>query len=377
MAVKVLEERFDLAVVGAGIVGLGVALAAVRRGLRVVVLDRDAAARGASVRNFGFVTVTGQEPGLMWARARRTREVWREVASAAGLSIVHTGMWMYARRAEAFELIEAFMGTDMAEGCRILSPEEARRRCPQLRAPNLIGVLESTIELRLESRDAIPRLANWLTEAHGVRFLRNAAVHALDPPWVHTADVRLRAERIAICTGDDYYGLFAERLAAYELTRCKLQMLKLADPGYKVPATLMSDLGLGRYPGYAGLEPAGALRSRLALEQPDHLRNGVHLIVAQNADGTLVVGDSHHYSPTPDDISYTTIDSLILEEYRAALGADPPPVLERWTGTYAYAPNRSVLIDVPDPAVRVVVITCGSGASTAFAVGEELVSGLY
>jgi glycine/D-amino acid oxidase-like deaminating enzyme len=139
----------------------------------------------------------------------------------------------------------------------------------------------------------------------------------------------------------------------------------------------MSDLGLGRYPGYASLESTGALRSRLALEQPDHLRNGVHLIVAQNADGTLVVGDSHHYSPAPDDISYAAIDSLILEEYRAALGADPPPVLERWTGTYAYAKNRSVLIDVPDPAVRVVIITCGSGASTAFAVGEELVSGLY
>ena len=105
MAVKVLEERFDLAVVGAGIVGLGVALAAVRRGLRVVVLDRDTAARGASVRNFGFVTVTGQEPGPMWARARRTREVWREVALAAGLAIVHTGMWMCTRRAEACKLI--------------------------------------------------------------------------------------------------------------------------------------------------------------------------------------------------------------------------------------------------------------------------------
>jgi D-hydroxyproline dehydrogenase subunit beta len=51
--------RFDLAVVGAGIIGLATALAAVRRGLRVVVVDRDAQANGASVRNFGFITVTG------------------------------------------------------------------------------------------------------------------------------------------------------------------------------------------------------------------------------------------------------------------------------------------------------------------------------
>ncbi len=371
------EERFDLAVVGAGILGLATALAAVRRGLRVIVVDRDPEARGASVRNFGFVTVTGQEPGAMWARARRTREVWREVALAAGIPVVHNGMWMMTRRAEAFRLIETFMGTDMAEGCRVLSAQEARRRCPQLVAPDLMGVLESTVELRVESRDAIPRLANWLREAHRVRFMRNAPVQAIDPPWVHTSVVRLRAERVAVCTGDEYQGLYAERFAAHQLLRCKLQMLKLADPGFRLPATLMSDLGLVRNAGYATLEPISALRSRLALEQPEHLSNGVHLIVVQNADGTLIVGDSHHYTSTPDEIAYTPIDTLILQEYRAALGVNPPPVLERWVGTYAYAKDKSVLIDAPEPAVRLAVVTCGSGASTAFAIGEELVDSFF
>ena len=41
-----------------------------KRGKRVVVIDRDAQANGASVRNFGFVTVTGQERGEMRRRAR-------------------------------------------------------------------------------------------------------------------------------------------------------------------------------------------------------------------------------------------------------------------------------------------------------------------
>src|SRR5258708_38215977 len=91
--------RYDLAVVGAGIIGLATALAAVRHGLRVVVIDRDAQANGASVRNFGFITVTGQGRGSMWSRARRTRDVWLEVAQAAGVQIVHRGLWMTARRA--------------------------------------------------------------------------------------------------------------------------------------------------------------------------------------------------------------------------------------------------------------------------------------
>jgi D-hydroxyproline dehydrogenase subunit beta len=101
MNVTQTSQRFDLAVVGAGIIGLATALAGVRRGLRVVVIDRDSQANGASVRNFGFVTVTGQERDAMWARARRTREVWREVSTAAGIPVVHTGMWMLARRPES------------------------------------------------------------------------------------------------------------------------------------------------------------------------------------------------------------------------------------------------------------------------------------
>lgn len=373
MARSISEERFDLAIVGAGIVGLATALAATRRGMRIVVIDRDAKASGASVRNFGFVTVTGQEAGTMWARARRTREVWLEVSQAAGIPILHTGMWMTARRPESVAVIEAFMATGMAEGCRVLSPQEVRRRCPQLSAPDLMAILESTIELRVESREAIPRLADWLATEHGVHFVRNTAVHTIDPPWVHTSGARLWADRIVVCTGDAYHGLYAARLADHALTRCKLQMLRLADPGFKLPATLMSDLGMTRNAGYADLKSAGRLKERLALEQSEHIKNGIHLIVVQNADGTLIVGDSHQYTPSPDPIAYAAIEALILEEYRAALGMEPPPVLERWVGTYAYAQDRSVLIDSPEPAVRLAIVTCGAGASTGFAIGEELV----
>jgi glycine/D-amino acid oxidase-like deaminating enzyme len=52
-------ERFDLAVVGAGIVGLATALAAARRGLRVIVIDRDAQANGASVRGGASSSAAG------------------------------------------------------------------------------------------------------------------------------------------------------------------------------------------------------------------------------------------------------------------------------------------------------------------------------
>lgn len=368
--------RFELAVVGAGVVGLATALAGVERGLRVVVIDRDAQANGASVRNFGFITVTGQERGRMWQRARRTREVWRQVCAEADIPVLHTGLWMLARRPESVQVLEAFLRTDMADGCRLMSAAEARQRCPSVPAPDLIAVLESTTELRVESRTAIPRLAAWLEEARGVTFLRNTSVLEIDAPKVNTSRGELRATHVAVCPGDDFSGLYAERLASYGLTRCKLQMLRLAPPGFRLPGALMSDLGLGRYGGYAALEAAAPLKERLAREQPEHLRNGIHLIVVQSADGSLVVGDSHHYAATPDPFGSGTVDELILEEFRAALGIAPPSVLDRWIGTYASAPDRAVLLDAPHPSVRIAIVTCGAGASTGFAIGEEIVASL-
>ncbi|MFL1877239.1 FAD-dependent oxidoreductase, partial [Hansschlegelia beijingensis] len=52
-----MAEDFDLAVVGGGILGLAHALAGARSGRRVVVIDRDARANGASVRMSGLVSV--------------------------------------------------------------------------------------------------------------------------------------------------------------------------------------------------------------------------------------------------------------------------------------------------------------------------------
>jgi FAD dependent oxidoreductase TIGR03364 len=371
-----LPPRFDLAVVGAGIVGLATALAGARRGLRVVVIDRDAQANGASIRNFGFVTVSGQESGVMWRRARRSREVWHEVADAAGIAVVQRGAWLAVRRAEAVRVLEAFMATDMAEGCRLLSAAEARRLCPALRTPDLAAVLESSLELRVESRTAIPRLAEWLANVHGVTFQRQTAVRAIEPPQIQTSCGTVLADHIAVCPGDDFGSLYAERFAQYRLRRCKLQMLRLADPGFRLPAALMSDLSVGRYPGFSALPACTALQERLRSEQPRHLAYGVHLIVVQSADGTLVVGDSHDYAETPDAFSRQDIDSLILDELVAVLGVDAPPVLERWIGTYASAGDRPVLIDAPAARVRIATVTSGAGASTGFALGEEIIASL-
>lgn len=269
----------------------------------------------------------------MWRRARRSREVWCEVATAAGIRILQTGLWMCVRRLESLTLLEEFLDTEMAEGCRLLSTAEIKRRAPFLGRSALLAVLESELELRVESREAIPQLAAWL-QGRGVVFERERAVLGIAAPLLATSRGEIRAERVAVCPGDDFTTLYAERLARYPLTRCKLQMLRLAAPGFELPSAVMSDLGLGRYRGYADLPSGAPLQARLRREQPRHLEHGVHLIVVQSADGTLVIGDSHHYATTPDAFGRRLVDDLILEEFRATFGFEPPPAIERWVGTW-------------------------------------------
>ena len=367
----------DLAVVGAGIVGLACALAAARRGLRVAVIDRDAQANGASVRNFGFVTVTGQERGAMWARARRSRDVWAEVAAQAAIPVLHQGLYVAARRPEAVAVAEAFLETEMGEGCRLLAADEVRAAQPHLATDDLRAALYSPHELRVESRQAIPRLAAWLAERHGVVFHRQTAALEVATGKVATTRGVIWAGAVAVCPGDDLVRLFGDRIAPHGVSRCKLQMLRLADPGFRLGGAVMSDLGLARYAGYAALPPAAALRARLQAEQAAQLAHGVHLIVVQSADGSLVVGDSHHYAATPDPFAREDVDDLILEEFTAVFGRPAPPVAERWTGTYAWAPDRAVLVETPLPGVRLVMVTTGAGTSTGFALGEEVVGDLF
>ncbi len=373
----VSSREYDMAVVGAGIVGLSCALAAARRGLKVVVIERSDRAQGASVRNFGLITVTGQERVGIWPRARRSREVWQEVAAQAGIPIVNQGLWLAARRPESATLLEAFLRSDMAEGCRLLTPSEALQRCPTLRTSGLQSVLLSPHELRVESRDAIAIMADWLARSHGVTFRWETSVHSVEPPRLETSRGPVLAGAAVVCPGDDFVTLFPEQLAAAGVSRCTLQMLRLESPGFALPGTVMSDLSLLRYGGFAGLPESGALRRRLDLEQPEYLRHGIHLIVAQSQDGSLVVGDSHHYDPATEPFADERVYELILDEYRAVTGREPPAVRARWTGSYAAADGRAVLIEAPSPRSRLVVVTSGIGASTGFAIGEEVISEMF
>jgi FAD dependent oxidoreductase TIGR03364 len=368
---------YDVAVVGAGIIGLAHAYAAVRRGKRVVIIDRDARANGASIRNFGFITVTGQERGDSWRLARATRDIWADIAPRAGIAVEQRGLILTMRRPESLKVAEAFLATEMGEGCEALSAASFRIRYGVIASADTMGALVSPHEIRVESRTALPKLTSWLAEVHGVTLLTETQVFAVSPPHIETSRGVVQAEVAIVCPGEDFVTLFADRIAAFRPRKCRLSMLRLASPGFRLPAPVMSDLSLVRYAGYAALPPAAALRQRLAVEQAAHWAHGVHLIAVQSADDTLVVGDSHHYGDLPPPFAPAEAEACILDEFFRATGVAPPPVVERWVGTYPVADDRTFFIDAPSDSVRLVMVTSGTGASTGFGIAERTIGGLF
>ncbi|MCA1934970.1 MAG: TIGR03364 family FAD-dependent oxidoreductase [Asticcacaulis sp.] len=365
---------YDIAIIGSGIVGLAHALMALRRGLRPVVIERQAAPIGASIRNFGFVTVTGQGETDTWRRAQRSRDIWAEIAPQAGIEIVQRGLLVTAQRPEAMQVLEAFAAHAMGAQCQILTPDAVRATYAGIGAA-LEGALYSPHELRVESRTAIPRLVQWLAH-NGVTFLFDTAALAVDGAEVVTPQGRVRSEAVIVCPGDDLTHLYPDLYARQGVTRSQLHMLRLAAPGFDLICPRMSDLSLVRYRGYAERPQSAALSAVLEREQKAYLDAGVHLIVTQNADGSLIVGDSHHYGRAPEPFYDVTVEALILEEFRRVLGIEPPPVVERWLGTYASAAEDLMRLS-PAERVRLVVVTSGTGASTSFGIAEETLNDLY
>jgi FAD dependent oxidoreductase TIGR03364 len=370
--------RYDLAIVGAGIVGLAHALAAARAGLRVLVVDRDDRANGASVRNFGFITVSGQSAGTVWQRARRSRDIWLDVAAAAHIPIVHRNECLIVHCSEALHVLEQFVATEMGAQCELMSQAELARRVPMARRNGVAGALWSPHELRVEARTAIPALASYLESRLGVTFARATNVWSIATPKIETSGKTFYADRVVVAPGAELVSLFPEAFSSHKVRLCKLHMLRLEPQprDWHLPAAIMSDFGLIRYPGFSAQPAANALRRLLTENAPEIVAFGIHLIAVQSSNGTLVIGDSHEYGVTLDPFFLSKVEAAILWIAETVLRIPNRRVVERWIGLYPQSESCESLVYAPEPNTRVVAITTGNGMSTAFALAEEVIGEL-
>jgi FAD dependent oxidoreductase TIGR03364 len=363
------REHFDLAIVGAGIVGLAHAVEAAELGLRVVVVDREDGIRGASVRNFGHCFVTAQA-GVAFEYANIARARWIELAAQAGFWLAATGTLLVARWPEELEVIREFAAERPTEA-RVLSAADAVEKAPV--DEHLLGALWTPRDLRVDPRQAAPALATWLASQPGVTFRWNTTALGVEPGCLATTRGDVEAEAALIAVGHDLDRLLPDLAEEAEIRRCTLQMLRVASPGYAIYPALATGLALLRYDGFLDCPSLPALRRRVADERPDLIEHGVNLLVTQLPSGDLVVGDTHHYGQAADPFRDERLDELLLREATEILGVTSLTVIERWTGVYAAAAESSFLVTTPAQGVTVVAVTSGIGMTTALGLAQRVV----
>jgi len=366
----------DVAIVGAGIMGLAHAYLAAKSGAKVAVCERHPRARGASVRNFGMIWPIGQPSGARYKLACRSREIWIEVLRASGLWHDPCGSLHLAYHPDEVRVLREFEQSSGPEfGAAILNAAEIRERFPAVRPEGLQAGLFSSREMTIDPREAVAKLPGWLAERYGVAFHFGCPAVDCTTGMLTTAQGELAAEQIVLCTGDDFETLFPQIARSAGLYRCKLQMMR-SQPLERVGVMLAAGLTLQHYPAFGACPTLPDLKARFERDMPEYGHYGIHVLASQTAAGELTLGDSHEYGDAIDIFDKPAIDELVLRYLRTFLDIPRLEIRSRWHGVYAKHPTKTYLVEKPLPGITAVVGLGGNGMTLSFGVAETVIQEL-
>lgn len=346
------------------------ALFARRAGWEVVLVDRHPEPRGATVRNFGLVWVSGRAPGPELAAGLRARQLWEEIArEAPGVGFRPDGSLTVVGTPAAAEVLEQVTARPDAveRGFELLDPAAARRVNPALRGL-LLAALWCRQDAVVEPRATLPALREALAAGGGVRFVAGGPVVEVGSGFVTAAaGRRLEGDVVVVCTGAAGEGPLGALLAGAPLRRCRLQMMQTAPLGEPLATSLADEDSLRYYPAFdvpalAALPPRSGVAERLRIQ----------LLVSQRASGALTVGDTHDYDePFAFDLEEEAYDDL-RARVESLLGRPMPAVERRWAGVYSQVTDGGICWrDEPLPGVWVVTGAGGRGMTLSPAIAEE------
>lgn len=384
-------QAVDVVVVGAGIIGLAHAAHAVANGLTVTIIERDHHAAGASVRNFGHCCITAQS-GELYELAKTSRKYWLEFAEQAGFWAVESGAVVLARTDAEMAVLRELSAAREPGQVQLLSPAATRERLEPVAAglpdggtrqgdwPGLVGGAFLRDDLRVDPRTTVAKLAEWLSRQPGVELHWNTAAlgfsQSPDGVTVQTSRGVLQAKQVFVCVGHDVDYLFPDLAAEHRIQRCALQMSLAAGPaGVRFTPAVLTATSMLRYPAFTDMPAAEALRSEVEAKQPELLDIGANVMFTQRPDGTIILGDSHHYHRTADPFLDETVTDALNNDISGRIGR-PLEIIERWQGIYASSDVAPILVRDIQPGVTVVSVTSGVGMTLSFGLAHRNVSRL-
>jgi FAD dependent oxidoreductase TIGR03364 len=368
-------------VVGAGIVGLATARALAEKGYAVKVIEKSQFALGASVRNFGMLWPVGQPDGNLYNRSVRTKEIWVDYLETAKIPYNACGSLHLAYSTEEMNVVEDIAQFFQSKNrpVSVINKETLLSHYNGINENGLLGALRSEDEIIIDPREGIKHLPAYLTQKYGVTFIWGTAITAVTSHAAFAGKTKYEADIVCVCSGQDFETLYPDQFKAQPIIKTKLQMMRFKhqDPNFKIGASVCGGLSLLHYKSFTASSALTKLRLKIEEEIPEYLKYGIHVMVSQNNNGELTVGDSHEYALDFEPFDKIEINEMILTYLKKFMHIDQWMMTQSWNGIYPIMTNGAAELFLnPEPGVYILNGIGGHGMTMSFGFAEEMIESI-
>ncbi|WBV55165.1 TIGR03364 family FAD-dependent oxidoreductase [Chryseobacterium daecheongense] len=383
-----MTTKFDLIVVGSGILGTFHAYHALKRNLKVALVEKNTQPQGATVRNFGQVVPSGMD--LKWQNfGRESLAIYNELQSQTDLTIRKNGSVYLASNEEELKLINELYDINRKNGYEsvLLSKNDCMKKFDGLRSDYCKGGLFFPEELSIDSGEMIVKLHKLLQEKLDLKIYNNTTVIETyednNQCVAQTSDgQQLQAAKIIICGGHEFKTLYPNVFNESDLVVTKLQMLQTKAQGiYSLQGNILTGLSIRRYESF---QECPSFQEIKALETPDSFekRYGVHILFKQALDGSIILGDSHEYASAKDSdaLGYDLnmeIDEFMISEAKKIIDLPTYEIQRRWFGIYSQCKTKDIFEHNASPNIHIITGIGGKGMTASGGFSKFNIDKIY
>lgn len=338
-------NKYNLIIIGGGALGTFHAYHALKRGLSVLMIEKDNTPSSATVRNFGQVVPSGQEE-KWWEYGKTGMEIYKEIQAKTNISVRENGATYIASNDGELQLINELhqIYKEKSYHSILLNKEECLTKVDRLKPDYCMGGLHFPQELTVEPRQMIQKVIDFLVHEYQLDFLpttlvKNCDIEENQCVVIDSREQKFTSEKVIICSGSEFKILFPEIFAESGMKLCKLQMMRTVPmPEVNLQGAILTGLTIRRYEAFHACPSYKEIYAQNP--KPELQKYGIHILFKQGIDGSIIIGDTHEYTEVTatESIDFginTYLNDLMIEEAKQILDLPTWQMESYWAGYYA------------------------------------------
>lgn len=374
-------KKEKIIIIGGGILGISHAFHACRSGMEVVLIEKDPRPMGASVLNFGQIVPSGF--GSKWQKYGRSSLLYyQEIQDVMDITIRKEGSLYVASDEEELILLEELAQINQSNDypSQLFSQRQCLERIPSLKKDYVLGGLFFPDELVIDPRIGVSRISDYLVHKYGMTYYPQTVATGIEPTSygvkVYLEGARiLEASSVVLCCGSTFDILFPDVFRNSDIQLVTLQMMQtVPQDRTKIPGSLLTGTTIRRYEAFQECPSYQRLKSG-AEEQSMYSIHSIHILAKQNLDGSIVLGDSHHYQPLSKGRSFSSdtlmaVNEFMIQEAQHILNIPSWTMQRSWIGQYAQC-SQDIYNKSLAPGIQITTAIGGKGMTASLGYAKE------